>query len=198
MSKFGCILVIAVEDATWEPVPEGSQKLHAIRYSGRRRGWRPSSACARLPRRGLGQDPHRPAQTDVSRLAMPAPRRSISELRHRRRSVIGGDPADPPPRRTARFYPQLTRDLAVAVGDALLKAACVFMSEQRADAPGPFPLARTKRVPGRGAGRRQEARQGRAQLRFPAVGFADQQPRGDGALLCRVARVKRRSSVTGR
>ncbi len=33
------------------------------------------------------------------------------------------------------FFPQLTHDLAVALGDALLRAACAFMAEQPAGAP---------------------------------------------------------------
>ncbi len=36
------------------------------------------------------------------------------------------------------FYPQLTRDLAVAVGDALLQASCQFMSASGAGAPPHF------------------------------------------------------------
>ena len=36
------------------------------------------------------------------------------------------------------FYPQLTRDLAVAVGDALLQASCAFMSEGGSVAPAHF------------------------------------------------------------
>ena len=41
-------------------------------------------------------------------------------------------------RRTAASIPQLTHELAVALGDALLQAACAFMSASRAGAPAPF------------------------------------------------------------
>lgn len=36
------------------------------------------------------------------------------------------------------FYPQLTRDLAIAIGDALLQASCAFMSHSGAEAPDHF------------------------------------------------------------
>ena len=38
----------------------------------------------------------------------------------------------------ATFYPQLTRDLGIAVGDSLLQAACAFMADSGAGAPAHF------------------------------------------------------------
>jgi uncharacterized protein (TIGR02421 family) len=134
--RFGCILVMSVEDAAWEPVPKGSQKLHPfdIRVgasggpSARRafdcltealakiridlRKPKVAPGAAELPATALDAD------AAFDRLAMVVPQ--IHRLDE------------------TTFYPQLTRDLAVALGDALLQAACAFMVDSGAGAPAHF------------------------------------------------------------
>lgn len=136
--QFGCILVIEVEDAEWEPVPKGSQKLHPFEIgAGASAGPRGRRALDCLVE-ALGKiriDLRKPkvATADISRpsIGLDGPGMDFDRL-----SVT-----IPQIHREGEntFYPQLTRDLAVAVGDALLQAACAFMSEgQRAPAPAHF------------------------------------------------------------
>jgi len=132
--RFGSILVIAVDDAAWEPVPKGSQKLH-------------------------------PFDIHIGATGGPAARRALDCLTEalakiridlRKPTIVQGAPEPPPIALDAgfdflsvtipqihrldehTFYPQLTRDLAVALGDALLQAACAFMAASGADAPAHF------------------------------------------------------------
>jgi uncharacterized protein (TIGR02421 family) len=135
--KFGCILVMSVEDAAWEPVPKGSQKLHPFDV-----------------RAGASSGPS--AQRALDCLA-----EALGEVRIdlRKPTVTTGEPHRPQIRLDqggleldllsvvipqihrldeATLYPQLTRDLAVAVGDALLQAACAFMADSGSGAPAHF------------------------------------------------------------
>jgi uncharacterized protein (TIGR02421 family) len=138
--KFGCILVITVEDAAWAPVPKGSEKLHPfdvhISASGGPNAQRALDCLAealvkiridlRKPKVVLGEAGRPAIDLDldldpalaVDRLSIVIPQ--IHRLDE------------------STFYPQLTRDLAVAVGDALLQASCAFMSDSGAGAPAHF------------------------------------------------------------
>jgi len=133
--KFGCVLVIAVEDAQWEPVPEGTQRLPAFEITVGAAGGTPVQRALDCLVEALGK-----IRIDL--------RKPTVAIRDAGSSLIdlGGIGADrlsmriPQIHRVDKstFYPQLTRDLAVAVGDALLKAACAFMSAQGVAAPTHF------------------------------------------------------------
>ena len=134
--RFGCILVIAVDDAAWAPVPKGSQKLHPFDI-------------------GVGA-----AGGPAARRALDCLSQALAKIRIdlRKPTVVPGAPEAPPVALDAgaefdrlsltipqvhrldehTFYPQLTRDFAVALGDALLQAACAFMAASGAGAPGHF------------------------------------------------------------
>lgn len=135
--QFGCILVLDVEDAAWEPVPEGSQKLPAFDIragaSGGQRARRALDCLVealdkiridlRKPKVAVGNVDRLPIELDdadfeVDRLSVVIPQI------HREDENT--------------FYPQLTRELAVAVSDALLQACCEFMSDSGAEAPPHF------------------------------------------------------------
>ena len=130
--RFGCALVIAVEDAPWEPVPEGSQKLPSFEITvGKQGGQAADRALERLVEALAA------IRIDLRKPTVTVADAALSPLGN------GGDRLSvviPQIHRADKstFYPQLTRDLSVAVGDALLKAACVFMSERGADAPSHF------------------------------------------------------------
>jgi uncharacterized protein (TIGR02421 family) len=134
--RFGCLLVLAVEDAAWEPVPKGSQKLHPfdirVGASGGPSAQRALDCLAeafdtiridlRKPKvvPGAAELPAIDLDADVAfdRLSVLIPQ--IHRLDE------------------STLYPQLTRDLAVAVGDALLQAACAFMADSGVGAPAHF------------------------------------------------------------
>jgi uncharacterized protein (TIGR02421 family) len=135
--KFGCILVMVVEDAVWKSVPKGSQKLPSFDI-----------------RTGATGGPG-------SRRALECLTEALAEIRIdlRKPKIVIGEPALPPIRldqsagsfdrlsieipqihrdEDGGFYPQVTRDLAVAIGDALLQASCAFMADSDAEAPAHF------------------------------------------------------------
>lgn len=135
-SQFGCLLVIEVEDAPWEPVEEGSQALASFDIE------LTASDGAR-------------ARQSLDRLAQ-AFRKVCIDLREPTIKIDEGGSAtglrvlnDKFDRLTVvipqihqkdqtTFYPQVTRELAVAVGDALLQAACEFMSSTKTGSPPHF------------------------------------------------------------
>ncbi len=135
--KFGCILVMAVEDAAWEAVPKGSQKLPSFEIrvgaSGGPRAQRAMECLVealgeiridlRKPKILTGEAELLPLNPDDSAAAFDRLSVVIPQIHRHDEST---------------FYPQLTRDLAVAVGDALLQASCAFMSESAAGAPPHF------------------------------------------------------------
>ena len=134
--RFGRILVITIDDAAWAPVPTGSQQLHPFDISigasgdgGARRALdclaealgkiridlrKPHVATGAAAKPPLALD----ADAEVDYLSMVIPQ--IHRFDER------------------TFYPQLTRDLAVALGDALLQACCAFMDGSDIGAPAHF------------------------------------------------------------
>ena len=135
--QFGCILVVEVEDAEWRPVPEGSQKLHPFEIRAGASGGLPA-------RRALGCLAE---ALDKIRIDLRKPTLAIGETGAP--WIALDNPSIEPDRLSVTlpqihrqddntFYPQLTRDLAVAVGDALLQASCAFMSEAGSAAPAHF------------------------------------------------------------
>jgi uncharacterized protein (TIGR02421 family) len=134
--RFGRILVISVEDAEWAPVPKGSQKLHPFDIRAGASGGPSADRALDCLAEALGKirvDLRKPkvvtGAADASPLALDA------DADFDRLSLV-----IPQIHRLdqTRFYPQLTRDLAVALGDALLQAACAFMSDSGAGAPAHF------------------------------------------------------------
>lgn len=135
--RFGCILVMTVEDAPWEPTPEGSQELPPF-------GIRLGAAGGPNARRAL--DCLAEALRKI-RIDLRKPEVSTGEGRP---PPIELDDADLPIDRLSvvipqihrvdenTFYPQLTHDLAVAVGDALLQASCEFMADSKVGAPAHY------------------------------------------------------------
>ena len=135
--QFGCILVIDVDDAAWTPEPEGSQRLPAFDIrAGATSGSRARRALdclaealsriridLRKPDVATGEAGPAPISFDETSIASERLSVVISQI-HREDETT--------------FYPQLTRELAVAVGDALLQAACAFMADSGASAPAHF------------------------------------------------------------
>ena len=134
--RFGCLLVIELEDASWEPIAEGSQALASFNIelsaSGGDRARQSLDRLAeafekvcidlREPKIEIGEQRSltglRALNDQFDRLTVVIPQI------HRKDEVT--------------FYPQVTRELAIAVGDALLQAACEFMSNNEAGSPPHF------------------------------------------------------------
>lgn len=133
--QFGSILVIDVEDAAWAPVPVGSQKLPRFDiHAGATGGPRARRALDRLAE-ALGKirmDLRKPDVAVGEARDPPIPLESSSA---ERLSVV-----IPQIHREdeTTFYPQLTRELSVAIGDALLEASCAFMADSGVGAPAHF------------------------------------------------------------
>lgn len=133
--RFGCVLVIAVGDAPWDPVPRGSQKLHAFDFRAGASGGRTAQRALACLAEALGKIRIDLRKPKVVTGEAERPVIELDALEVDRLSV-----AIPQIHRLddTTFFPQLTRDLAVAVGDALLQAACAFMSDSGAGAPAHF------------------------------------------------------------
>jgi len=135
--QFGRILVVDVEDAAWAPVPKGSQKLPAFEiWAGATGGARARQALdclvealdkiqidLRKPDIATGESGRAPIPLDDSMTAFERLSVVIPQI-HRKDETT--------------FYPQLTRELAVAIGDALLQASCAFMADSSVGAPAHF------------------------------------------------------------
>ena len=172
------------------------------RPAGRAARARMRPICRRSPRpiAATGDDAARPRAADTLGKAMRRGRDRPAQLRRRpgrrptARTVV--DPAlvdgDSAIARLSFALPQIhrapdgerlsatgPRPCRWRSGDALLRAACAFIDDGQGAAPRPLSRARAERVPRRGARRRPQARPDLAQLRFPAVGVADQHRRGD-------------------
>jgi uncharacterized protein (TIGR02421 family) len=134
--RFGCILMMAVEDAPWTPVPKGSQKLPPFDINAGASGPHARRVIAYLAQ-ALGKIRIDLRKPNVTTGEAEFPRIDLDN------SVAGFDRLSVTIPQIYRhddstFYPQLTRDLAVAVGDALLQAACAFMADSGAGAPPHF------------------------------------------------------------
>ena len=134
--RFGCVLLIAVEDAPWHPVPRGSQKLHPFDIRAGASGGPATQPALDSLTEALGK----------IRIDLRKPNVVTGEAQLPAIDLDAGVEFDclsvviPQVHRLdeTTFYPQLTRDLAVAVGDALLQAAHAFMSASGAGAPAHF------------------------------------------------------------
>ena len=134
--KFGCLLVIEVDDAPWKPVQEGTQALPSFEI----RLTASDGAHARQALDRLAQafeevcidlrEPTIKIQKDRSVTGLHALEDQLDRLTvvipqiHRKDETT--------------FFPQVTRELALAVGDALLQAACEFMSNSETGSPPHF------------------------------------------------------------
>ena len=135
--KFGCLLVLAAEDAPWEPVRKGSQKLPSFDIRAGASGGPSARRTLDCLTEALGKiriDLRKP-KVATGEAELPSVNLDHAGVPFDRLSVV-----IPQIHRLDEytFYPQLTRDLAVAVGDALLQAACAFMSARGAGAPAHF------------------------------------------------------------
>lgn len=135
--RFGCLLAMVVEDAPWQPVPEGSQQLHPFDI-------RAGASGGAGARRALGC-----LAEALGKIRIDLRKPTVAEGAAHWPAVAlagAGEETDllsvriPPIHRLdqSTLYPQLTRELAVAVGDALLQAACAFMADRGAGAPAHF------------------------------------------------------------
>lgn len=132
--QFGCLLLIALEDAHWTPTPAGSQELPPFRFDiGGSDGERAQRALQSLVT-ALGSiciDLRKPEVTLGGQADLPPPL-AAAKVPGDRLSVLipqihrGGEHV---------FYPQLTHDLAVALGDALLQASCEYIADSAAGTP---------------------------------------------------------------
>ena len=134
--RFGGILVLEVADAAWAPVAKGSQHLHPFDFriaasggSGARRALdclADALGKIRIDLRKPTVDPGTAEEPPLLHAAgVPFDRLSIVIPQIHREDE-------------ATVYPQLTRDLAAAVGDALLQAACAFASHRGTGAPAHY------------------------------------------------------------
>ena len=133
--RFGCILVWEVQDAGWEPVPKGSQRLPAFNI-------RAGASGSHHARRTLD---HLVEALGKIRIDLRKPKVTVEEIG--RASIEFDETAldrlfvlIPQIHREGEttFYPQITRDLSLAVGDALLRASCEFMSDTDFGSPPHF------------------------------------------------------------
>ena len=136
-ARFGCILVLSVDDAAWEPVPEGSQKLHPFDIRVGAAGGPRAARALECLAKALGEmriDLRKPTITTSDAYRPPINLDQAGVAPDLLSAVI------PQIHRLdeATVYPQLTRDLTVAVGDALLQAACAFMAESGSGAPAHY------------------------------------------------------------
>jgi len=134
--RFGCILLIAVDDAAWAPVPKGSQKLHPFDISVGASGGpaaRRALGCLAEALAKIRIDLRKPTVVTGEPGALPVALAADAELDRLSLTIPQVHRLD-----EHTFYPQLTRDFAVALGDALLQAACAFMSASGAGAPAHF------------------------------------------------------------
>ena len=134
---FGCILVMTVEDAPWEPVREGSQELPPFDIRlGAAGGPNARRALVRLAEalRKISIDLRNP-EVVTGEAGAPSIELDVAGPQIDRLSVL-----IPQIHRVDEntFYPQLTHDLAVAIGDALLQASCEFMADSKVGAPGHY------------------------------------------------------------
>ena len=135
--QFGGILVMVIEDAAWEPVPEGSQKLHPFNIRVGASGAPTARGALDCLVGALGKiriDLRKP------KVAIETPIRPPIDLGGAGATLDLLSVVIPQIHRLdeSTLYPQMTRDLAVALGDALLQAACAFMAESGAEAPAHF------------------------------------------------------------
>ena len=134
--RFGCLLAIELEDASWEPIAEGSQALASFNIelsaSGGDRARQSLDRLAqafekvcidlREPKIEIGEQR---SSTGLQALNDQFDRLTVVIPQIHRKDEV-------------TFYPQVTRELAIAVGDALLQAACEFMSNNEAGSPPHF------------------------------------------------------------
>jgi len=134
--QFGCLLVIEVDDAPWKPVQEGSPALPSFEIQlTASEGAHARQALGRLAQ-AFGEvcidlrEPTIKIGEDRSATGLHA-----FEDRFDRLTVV-----IPQIHRKdeTTFFPQVTRELAVAVGDALLQAACEYMSNSETGSPPHF------------------------------------------------------------
>ena len=133
--RFGRILVITIDDAAWAPVPRGSQHLHPFDFRIGASGDRGATRALDCLAQALGKIRIDLRKPDVEMGAVaPAPLSLDPDAADHLSLIV------PQIHRLDEhtFYPQLTRDLAVAVGDALLQACCAFMEGSGIGAPAHF------------------------------------------------------------
>lgn len=130
---FGCVLVTVVEDAIWQSTPEGSQDLPPfdieVAASGGQRTRRALDSLTealgriridlRQPKIVVRDDGAPLADIDCG-LAVDWLSVRIPQIHRGRDGVV---------------YPQITHELAVAVGDALLRASCEYTAQAKAGKP---------------------------------------------------------------
>ena len=170
------------------PLGAGARRLAeaaAVRHPDRRRRRRGARQRALdCLAEALARSRSTCGKVDASRSAM----RPSAVDRSRQRSASIGcrwAPANPPRDETAhsiRSCPAISRSRSAM---RCCRRPALSWPTASARRPAHFRSLGPERLPRRRAGRRQEARQSRAELRLPAVRLADQQPRGDGALLRR-------------
>jgi len=135
--QFGCILVMDVEDAVWAPVPKGSQKLPEFDIRAGATGGPRAGRALDCLAEALGKiriDLRTPDVVRGEAGPSPIPLEDSTTAFERLSVVIPQIHRED----ETTFYPQLTRELAVAIGDALLQASCAFMADSGAGAPAHF------------------------------------------------------------
>lgn len=134
IGRFGGMLVVVLDDAPWQSVPEGTQSLPPFEFS---------VAASQSPNARTSLETLAEALADIQI--------DLRQPRVREGTSIPLAFADlgavdllslsiPQIHKVAEntFYPQLTHDLALAVGDALLKAACAFIAATQSEAPAHY------------------------------------------------------------
>ena len=132
IERFGGVLLVTVADSGWQQAAEGSQQLPDFEF----RIGSSAGASAERALRCLGE-----ALGEV-RVDLRAP--VVHEVDLEDQIFDGADPRAarisiriPQIHRVdeKRFFPQLTHELAVAVGDALLRAACEYIAHTGNERP---------------------------------------------------------------
>ncbi|HVL78259.1 MAG TPA: tyrosine/phenylalanine carboxypeptidase domain-containing protein [Sphingomicrobium sp.] len=131
---FGSVLVITVTDAGWDPPVEGSQQLPAFDVklgASAGEGARSALDCLAEAVGKITVDLRQP-NVEIVEPRLPPIDFEPPSLRIEHLSI-----AVPQIHRAGEstFYPQLTHDLSVAIGDALLQAACAFVTDSGIASP---------------------------------------------------------------
>ena len=136
--QFGCLLMIVVADASWDPVPEGSQELPSFDFTVRGSGGPQASRALGCLAEALNKVRIDLRKPTIAISEGSPPSIDIGRALDDNEDCISVVIPQIHRKDETTFYPQLTRDLAVAVGDALLQAACEYMSDSRAGSPPHF------------------------------------------------------------
>ncbi len=134
IDQFGCVLLMTLEDSEWEPTEQGSQDLPSFEFGLAGSGGQSSGRALDCLAEALGEIEIDLRHADI-RKRSPMDKSAAQEAEGDAAAHISVTIPQIHRVDEYTFYPRLTRDLAAAVGDALLQVACQFMADSGAARP---------------------------------------------------------------